>query len=175
MVRLASIEHLGKCKLAAQLPDDGGYCDLSSVSPDARAFLEAGALAIARAEELIASDATKTGGSLHVPSHDCRLLAPLDGSLVGKFLCIGMNYVDHCTEQNVPIPEDPLVFSKFGSCVVGPGDPVARDETTEKLDYEVELGVIIGSIVPRHTKAEDAMSYVGGYTVVHDVSARDWQ
>lgn len=175
MVRLASIEHLGQRKLAAQLPEDGGYCDLSSISPDARAFLQAGASALTRAEELIASDASNSGGRLHVPSEECRLLAPLDGSLVGKFLCIGMNYVDHCTEQNVPIPEEPVVFSKFGSCIVGPGDPVAKDKTTTKLDYEVELGIVIGSVVPRHTKAEDAMSYVGGYTIVHDVSARDWQ
>lgn len=171
MVRLASINHLGKQKLAAQLPDDGGYCDLSSISPDARAFLAAGSEATAA--KLVASCSPES--PLYVASEECRLLAPLDGSLVGKFLCIGMNYVDHCTEQDVPIPEEPLVFSKFGSCIVGPGDPVAKDELTDKLDYEVELGVVIGSLVPRNTAVEDAMSYVGGYTVVHDVSARDWQ
>lgn len=173
MVRLASVNHLGKQKLAVQLPDNGGYCDLSSISSDARAFLTAGPEANAKAEKLLA-DCTP-GTPLFLASEECRLLAPLDGSLVGKFICIGMNYVDHCTEQNVPIPEEPLVFSKFGSCVVGPGDPVAKDETTEKLDYEVELGVVIGTMVPRNTSAENAMSYVGGYTVVHDVSARDWQ
>jgi len=173
MVRLASILHLGKQKLAAQLPDNGGYCDLSSISSDARAFLAAGPEAIAQANTLVAS--CTSDSPLYVASEECRLLAPLDGSLVGKFLCIGMNYVDHCTEQNVPIPEEPLVFSKFGSCIVGPGDPVAKDDLTDKLDYEVELGVVIGTMVPRNTTVEDAMSYVGGYTVVHDVSARDWQ
>ena len=171
MVRLASINYRGKQKLAAQLSD--GYCDLSSLSPDARAFLASGPKAIAEADKLVAS--CTPGSPLFVPLDDCRLHAPLDGSLVGKFLCIGMNYVDHCTEQNVPIPEEPVVFSKFGSCIVGPGDPVAKDPTTNKLDYEVELGVVIGQTVPRNTKLEDAMSYVGGYTVVHDVSARDWQ
>lgn len=87
-----------------------------------------------------------------------------------------MNYVDHCTEQNVPIPKEPVVFSKFASSISGPGEPVAVDSNlTTKLDYEVELGVVIGKTVPRNTPAEDAMEYVGGYTVVHDVSARDWQ
>jgi 2-keto-4-pentenoate hydratase/2-oxohepta-3-ene-1,7-dioic acid hydratase in catechol pathway len=175
MVRLASIEHRGKRKLAAQLPDGAGYCDLSSISPNARSFLQAGPMALARADELLVSNKSNPGETLHIPSVECRLLAPIDGSLVGKFLCIGMNYTDHCLEQNVPIPSEPVVFSKFGSCVVGPADPVAKDETTSKLDYEVELGVVIGSVVPRHTKKEDAMEYVGGFTVVHDVSARDWQ
>lgn len=113
MVRLASINHLGKQKLAAQLPDDGGYCDLSSICSDARAFLAAGPEAIDEAKKLRAS--CTPDSPLYVASQECRLLAPLDGSLVGKFLCIGMNYVDHCTEQNVPIPTEPLVFSKFGS------------------------------------------------------------
>lgn len=173
MVRLASISHLGKQKLAAQLPDNGGYCDLTSIASDARAFLAAGSEAIAAANSSIAS--CSPDSPLYIASEECKLLAPIDGSLVGKFLCIGMNYVDHCTEQNVPIPTEPLVFSKFGSCVIGPGDPVAKDDLTEKLDYEVELGVVIGSLVPRNTAKEDAMAYVGGYTVVHDVSARDWQ
>ena len=79
---------------------------------------------------------------------------------------------DHCTEQNVPIPEEPLVFSKFSSCIIGPDMPVAKDEHTEKLDYEVELGIVIGASVPRYTSKEDAHNYVGGFTVIHDVSAR---
>lgn len=172
MVRLASINHLGKQKLAAQLSN--GYCDISSIALDARAFLAAGEEAQTAANKLIAS-CSSPDSPLYVSSEECRLLAPLNGSLCGKFLCIGMNYVDHCTEQNVPIPQEPLVFSKFGSCIVGPGDPVAKDELTDKLDYEVELGVVIGSLVPRNTTKQDAMQYVGGYTVVHDVSARDWQ
>lgn len=173
MVRLASISHLGKQKLAAELPESSGYCDLSSIASDARAFLAAGPEALAKANSLVSL--CTPDSPLHIAKEECRLLAPIDGSLVGKFLCIGMNYVDHCTEQNVPIPDEPLVFSKFGSCIIGPGDPVAKDETTDKLDYEVELGVVIGTTVPRNTSVEEAMSYVGGYTVVHDVSARDWQ
>ena len=85
-----------------------------------------------------------------------------------------MNYTDHCTEQNIPVPEEPVVFNKFASALAGPNDvvPVAN---TSKLDYEVELGFIIGKTVPRNVSADDAKDYIGGYTVVHDVSARDWQ
>lgn len=76
----------------------------------------------------------------------------------------------------MPVPEEPVVFSKFGSSIIGPGDAIILDERlTKRLDYEVELGIVIGAKVPRHTKESDAMRYVGGYTVVHDVSARDWQ
>lgn len=90
-------------------------------------------------------------------------------------LLLLQNYVDHCTEQNVPIPKEPLTFGKYGSCVIGPGAPIAVDTMTEKLDYEVELGVVIGRTIPRHSTQEEAMAGVGAYTVIHDVSARDWQ
>ena len=79
------------------------------------------------------------------------------------------------TIVGMPVPEEPVVFSKFGTSIIGPGDDIVLDEHVSKLDYEVELGVVIGAKVPRKTKEEDAMKYVGGYTVVHDVSARDWQ
>jgi 2-keto-4-pentenoate hydratase/2-oxohepta-3-ene-1,7-dioic acid hydratase in catechol pathway/NAD(P)-dependent dehydrogenase (short-subunit alcohol dehydrogenase family) len=172
MVRLASVKHNGVTKLAAQLPSDG-YCDVSSVAANARDFFLLGASGIERANILI-QECTPSS-ELFIANDSVNLLAPIDGSLVGKFLCIGMNYVDHCTEQNVPIPTEPLVFSKFGSCVVGPGVPVARDVHVEKLDYEVELGIVIGATVPRYTTKENAAKYIGGFTVIHDVSARDWQ
>jgi len=174
MVRLASIQHKGKAKLVAEL-SNGGFCDLSSVADNARDFFVVGGLD--RANELIAQALSSPASSPEYIPADAsyRRLAPIDGSLVGKFLCIGMNYKDHCTEQNVPIPEEPLVFSKFGDCIVGPDVPVAKDEQTEKLDYEVELGVVIGASVPRYTQKEDVQKYIGGFTVVHDVSARDWQ
>mmetsp|Transcript_5007 Transcript_5007/g.7145 ORF Transcript_5007/g.7145 Transcript_5007/m.7145 type:complete len:103 (-) Transcript_5007:191-499(-) len=102
MVRLASIEHRGRLKLAAQLPD-GSYCDLTSIAPHARKFLEAGPGALARANSVL-----EQSKESQISKEECRLLAPLDGSLVGKFICIGMNYADHCLEQNHPIPEEPM-------------------------------------------------------------------
>jgi len=169
MVRLASIEYNGKPTLVAEV--DGGFCDLSSIASNARDFfMTAGG--VDKANQLI-KDINEESPNFISSEH--RRLAPIDGSLVGKFLCIGMNYKDHCTEQNVPIPEEPLVFSKFGDCIVGPNTPVPKDEQVEKLDYEVELGVVIGKTVPRYTSKEDVPKYIGGFTVVHDVSARDWQ
>lgn len=184
MVRLASIQHNGQIKLAAQVVPVGGsghsplgYCDLTSVASNARDFFLGGSSTLQRANELVeGAVASSTASPLFISPESCSLLAPIDGSLVGKFLCIGMNYVDHCTEQGIDIPTEPLVFSKFASsCIVGPNVPVAKDVTTEKLDYEVELGVVIGATVPRFTSAENAGDYIGGFTVIHDVSARDWQ
>lgn len=90
MVRLASIEHEGKIKLVAQTPN--GYCDLSSIADNARDFFVVGGLD--RAKELVDNVlSSPTSSPDYIPSDDCcRLLAPIDGSLVGKFLCIGMNY-----------------------------------------------------------------------------------
>ena len=112
-------------------PSEPHYINISSIASSASAFLSLGADALAKAHALI-ENATSPDASLtspffsrHVIFHEevTRILSPLDGrSEVGKFLCIGMNYIDHCTEQNVPVPTVPLVFSKFGSCVVGPGD-----------------------------------------------------
>lgn len=170
MVRLTSIHHKGTTKLVAQVDDGAAYVDLSCIASDARGFFEKES-AIAEAKELIANEATPK-----IPASEARLLIPLDPSTCGKFLCIGMNYTDHCTEQNIPAPDEPVVFNKFPSALSGPNDPVVCDTTlTSKLDYEVELGFIVGKTVPRNLKAEDAHAYIGGYTVVHDVSARDWQ
>jgi 2-keto-4-pentenoate hydratase/2-oxohepta-3-ene-1,7-dioic acid hydratase in catechol pathway len=186
-------------------PSAPQYVDVSSIASTASEFLSLGAPALVKAKHLI-EKATAPDVALTSPfilmnvvfgEKLMRILSPLDGrSEVGKFLCIGMNYVDHCEDQGVKVPQVPLVFSKFGSCIVGPGDSIPTYEpsgkstlthggmtptldeepvVTSKLDYEVELGIVIGSIVPRFTSAEDAHKYIGGYTVIHDVSARDLQ
>ena len=179
MVRLASvIPNPGTMDdevLAAELPASQGFVRLTSVAKNTRDFLALGSTGIEKAGALLASPEARPGGSLHIASTDCRLCPPIGGSLVGKFICIGLNYKDNCKESVMPVPEEPVVFSKFSSSIIGPGDEIVLDEHVSKLDYEVELGVVIGAKVPRKTKEEDAMKYVGGYTVVHDVSARDWQ
>ena len=85
-----------------------------------------------------------------------------------------MNYKDHCEEQGVPIPTEPLVFNKFPSCVVGPTSDLPLPPVTDQLDWEVELCIVMGSQARNVTK-EQAMDYVYGFTAAHDVSARDWQ
>jgi 2-keto-4-pentenoate hydratase/2-oxohepta-3-ene-1,7-dioic acid hydratase in catechol pathway len=92
-----------------------------------------------------------------------------------KIVAIGLNYRDHAAESNMEIPTEPLVFAKFPSSIAGPFDPIhAHTDLTERLDYEVELGVVIGKLA-RKLSPENALGYVFGYTVVNDLSARDLQ
>ncbi|PVM84498.1 ureidoglycolate lyase [Caulobacter radicis] len=92
----------------------------------------------------------------------------------GKFVCIGLNYRDHAAESNLPIPEEPVVFGKWTSAVVGPNDDVEIPRGSQKTDWEVELGVVIGAR-GRYLAREDALAHVAGYCVVHDVSEREFQ
>ncbi|MBX7244581.1 MAG: fumarylacetoacetate hydrolase family protein [Candidatus Sumerlaeaceae bacterium] len=105
-----------------------------------------------------------------VPS--VKILAPIGDP--GKIICIGLNYKDHCTEQNKEAPPYPMLFSKFANTVRATDETIPMPTTTEKLDFEGELGVVIGKRGFR-VKAENALSHVFGYTVIHDVSARDLQ
>lgn len=107
-----------------------------------------------------------------VPASDARVLAPVPRP--GKFICIGLNYRDHAIESGMDIPESPVVFSKFTSAVVGPNDEVVIPPGSKEVDYEAELGVVIGRRAHR-VSVEDAGNYVLGYMNVNDVSARDFQ
>jgi 2-keto-4-pentenoate hydratase/2-oxohepta-3-ene-1,7-dioic acid hydratase in catechol pathway len=104
---------------------------------------------------------------------EVRLLAPVQRP--GKIMAIGLNYMDHCREQNVKPPDRPIVFAKFTTAVIGPGDEITWDPAvTDQVDYEVELCVVIGRTARNVSEAE-ALDYVFGYTVANDVSARDLQ
>ena len=92
----------------------------------------------------------------------------------GKFICIGLNYSDHAAESNMALPAEPVVFGKWTSAIQGPNDDVEIPRGSEKTDWEVELGVVIGT-PGRHIAKEDALSHVAGYCVVHDVSERAFQ
>ena len=92
----------------------------------------------------------------------------------GKVICIGLNYRDHAAESNMPIPERPVVFSKFSTSVIAPGEPVVLPATSTQVDYEAELAVVIGRFA-KNVKATEAYNYVLGYTAFNDVSARDFQ
>jgi 2-keto-4-pentenoate hydratase/2-oxohepta-3-ene-1,7-dioic acid hydratase in catechol pathway len=91
-----------------------------------------------------------------------------------QFVAIGLNYADHAAESNLPIPAEPVVFNKWVSCIQGPNDPVTIPAGSQKTDWEVELGVIIGSTANNVSEA-DALNHVAGYCVVDDVSERAWQ
>lgn len=93
---------------------------------------------------------------------------------VGKFICIGLNYADHAAESGMPVPEEPVIFSKWTSAIVGPNDDVKIPKGSEKTDWEVELGVVIGEGGSDISEA-DAMKHVAGFCVINDVSERAFQ
>lgn len=92
----------------------------------------------------------------------------------GKIVCVGLNYRDHAEEQGTELPGAPLLFAKFTTSLIGPGDPIVIPRVVAKCDYEAELGVVIGSTVKGVSK-ENALEAVAGYVVANDVSARDLQ
>jgi len=93
---------------------------------------------------------------------------------VGKFIGIGVNYADHAAESGKPIPTEPIVFMKAISCLSGPDDDVMLPKGSKKTDWEVELGVVIGSVT-RYVEESEALNYVAGYVVVNDISEREFQ
>ena len=101
-----------------------------------------------------------------------RLGAPVSG--VRKFIAIGLNYADHAAESGLPLPKEPVVFMKATSCIQGPDDAVMLPKDSKKTDWEVELGVVIGTQA-RYVTQKDALSHVAGYCVVDDVSEREFQ
>jgi len=107
-----------------------------------------------------------------MPQQDLRL-GPCVGR-VGKFMAIGLNYADHAAESNLPVPTEPIVFSKWTSCISGPDDDVVVPAASQRTDWEVELGIVIGRGGHR-IPGDEAMDRIAGYCVVNDISERDWQ
>ena len=101
-----------------------------------------------------------------------RLGCPVSG--VGKIVCIGLNYTDHAHEVGLPLPAEPLLFLKATSAITGPGDTIVRPRDAVKLDYEVELGAVIGRDA-RNVREADALGHIAAYCVVDDVSERAFQ
>ena len=93
---------------------------------------------------------------------------------VGKFICIGLNYADHAAESGMALPEEPVVFFKATSAIIGPNDTVEIPRNSVKTDWEVELGVVIGEPA-KYVSDQEALDYVAGYCVVNDLSERDFQ
>jgi acylpyruvate hydrolase len=134
------------------------------VPQSTRAFLEGGAAA----QEAVASITEWVS----LPRRSARLHAPIADP--GKFICIGLNYRDHAEEAGQPIPKEPPIFPKWNNTILDPGEPILRPRGSKQLDWEVELGVVIGRTA-RHVPRDRALDYVWGYTNINDVSARDFQ
>ncbi|AMO95514.1 fumarylacetoacetate (FAA) hydrolase family protein [Collimonas fungivorans] len=101
-----------------------------------------------------------------------RIGTPFTG--LGKFMCVGLNYSDHAAESGLPVPPEPVLFNKWTSCFGGPNDAIVMPKNSVKTDWEVELGVVIGSKA-RYVALDQALSHVAGYCVINDVSEREYQ
>jgi 2-keto-4-pentenoate hydratase/2-oxohepta-3-ene-1,7-dioic acid hydratase in catechol pathway len=130
-----------------------------------RDFLAQGTSALEKARLAVQSGKVRESGSI-------RLAAPIPDP--EKIICIGLNYADHAAESGAPIPSEPVIFNKFPTAVRAHDEAIILPRSSDRVDYEAELVVVIGR-QGRHIAREEAYSYVGGYTCGHDVSARDWQ
>jgi 2-keto-4-pentenoate hydratase/2-oxohepta-3-ene-1,7-dioic acid hydratase in catechol pathway len=142
----------------------GNVRDLSGVVPD----IAGETLSNEKLAELAALDLSE----LPLVEDVDRLGSCVSGT--GKFICIGLNYADHAAESGMDVPPEPVIFMKATSAICGPNDPVIIPRNSEKTDWEVELGVVIGKRA-KYVSEEDAMDYVAGYCVINDVSERTFQ
>ena len=149
---------------------DDGIVDLSESAPELpdemTALLAAGEPALRRAA------AAASAARARIPLDSVRLAPPI--LRPPKFLAVGLNYADHVAEAGLETPKLPTIFNKQSTCVAGPTDPVHMPRVSSALDYEGELGFVVGRRC-RHVPREHAHEVIAGYLVVNDVSVRDWQ
>jgi 2-keto-4-pentenoate hydratase/2-oxohepta-3-ene-1,7-dioic acid hydratase in catechol pathway len=146
------------------LDADGTLRDLSGVIDDIAGDTLSDA-SLAKLRALDPGSLPKVDGTVRI--------GPCVGQ-VGKFICIGLNYADHAAESGMELPAEPVIFFKATSAICGPNDDVQIPRNSEKTDWEVELGVVIGKHA-KYVSVDDALSHVAGYCVVHDLSERDFQ
>ena len=151
-------EKPGLIDAEGQLRDLSGV--VSDIGPD-----QLGDAALDTLRQLATADLPAVQGSP-------RLGSPLTGTR--KFIAIGLNYADHAAESGLPIPAEPIVFMKATSCIQGPNDPVMLPRDSVKTDWEVELGVVIGTRA-RYVPEAEAFNHVAGYCTINDVSEREYQ
>lgn len=151
-------------ELPGLLDPQGKIRSLAAIIPD----LDAAHLSPQSLSRLVAIDPATLPSVSGTP----RLGVPIAGTR--KFLAIGLNYADHAAEANRPIPREPVMFTKAVSCLQGPNDDVVLPKDSTKTDWEVELGVVIGSTA-RYVEEREALTHVAGYVVVNDLSEREYQ
>ena len=148
----------------ALIDSQNKYRDLSSVIRD----LNPDTLNFETLEKIKNIDASK------LPELDSNLRIGACVSAPSKFIGIGLNFKDHAEEQNLPIPKEPIIFSKFTSCITGPNDPIIVPKGSTHTDWEVELGFVIGKKAV-NVSVEQALDHVLGFFLVNDVSERNYQ
>ncbi len=147
------------------------YIDLHATDPalpaGVKQLLAAGPSALSAAEQ-----AARRPGAVKYSADQVQLLAPIPDPQ--KIVCLGLNYRDHAIESGAPIPREPVLFSKYPTALIGHNQPIVLPPVSSEVDYEAELVIVVGKR-GRHIKEAEAVGHVAGYTIGHDVSARDWQ
>jgi 2-keto-4-pentenoate hydratase/2-oxohepta-3-ene-1,7-dioic acid hydratase in catechol pathway len=196
-MRLVTFELQGRNRLGAE--QDGHVIDLNrgyalllasrgvadfqgqadrELPADMRGFLDLWDQSVSRAKEVLTfAQGIRAGGGPMVqailqPLQAVRLRAPILNPR--KIICLGLNYRDHAQESKADIPTDPILFSKYATAIIGPDDPILLPSVSKEVDYEAELAFIMARR-GRHIPKAQALEYVAGYSIMHDVSARDYQ
>jgi 2-keto-4-pentenoate hydratase/2-oxohepta-3-ene-1,7-dioic acid hydratase in catechol pathway len=162
-MKLLRLGNNGK-EIPATIDRDGVYRDLSSIIAD----FNPESLNFETIEKIKNIDLS------NLPKLDAKLRIGACVSKPGKFIGIGLNFKDHAEEQNLPIPKEPIIFSKFTSCITGPNDPIIVPKESSHTDWEVELGFVIGKKA-LNVSEDDALDHVLGFFLVNDVSERNFQ
>ena len=162
-MKLLRIGNVGSEK-PALIDNENKYRDLSSIIKD----LNPDSLNFETLEKIKTIDTSK------LPVLDSNLRIGACVSKPSKFIGIGLNFKDHAEEQNLPIPKEPIIFSKFTSCITGPNDPIIVPKGSNHTDWEVELGFVIGKKAI-NVNVDNALDHVLGFFLVNDVSERDYQ
>ena len=162
-MKLARIGNVDK-EIPVLIDKDENYRDLSKVITD----LDPEHLNFNTIEKIENLDLS----SLNIIDKNQRIGACVKNP--SKFIGIGLNFKDHAQEQNLPIPKEPIIFSKFTSCIIGPNDEIVIPKNSTKTDWEVELGFVMGKKTS-YVSVEEAMDYVLGFFLVNDVSEREFQ
>ncbi|MBL8154026.1 MAG: fumarylacetoacetate hydrolase family protein [Anaerolineae bacterium] len=171
-MKLMTFDFQGRTRIGALIDHTGMHrvVDFSQADPnlpgDMIGLLRGGSAALAAARH------AATNPSASLPLSEVKLRAPIPRP--GKIICIGLNYRDHAAETGQPIPQYPVVFSKYANTVIAAGDPIMLPRVSDQVDYEAELGFVIGKTA-RHVPAAQGLDYVAGYLPINDVSARDYQ
>jgi len=162
-MKLLRVGPVGKEKPAA-IDQNGDIRDLSYLVED----ISGAQLSPEALDKLAEQDLT----TLPLIAEDTRIGACIGN--VGKFVCIGLNYADHAEESGMAIPEQPVVFNKWTSAICGPNDPIIKPAGSTKLDWEVELGIVIGKET-KNVSEENANDHIAGFCLINDVSERAFQ
>jgi len=164
-MRFCQFKQQDQVRLGAQL-ENGSVVDVSHIVPDMKSLIQGGAQAMSAVKGALGNSASS------VPLADLQMAPAIHNP--EKIICVGLNYRDHCEEQDKPVPKEPVIFNKFPSTLIAAGETIQLPKIGCNTDLEAELAIIIGKS-GRHISKDDAMSHVFGYTIANDVSGRDWQ